>query len=419
MSASPAPRTRVSPREALEAILERVAPLAEESVQLDQARNRVLSRDIVSPMDLPPWDNSAMDGYAARADDVVTGATLSVIEAIPAGTFPAKKVGPAECSRIFTGAPVPSGADCVIRQEDVTKLDGERVRIDDDRDRGRNIRRRGEDVGKDGKALAKGHVLAAPEIALLAALAVPDVFVHRRPRVAIFSTGDELTDLDKPDDILAGRKIASSNTYAMTAMIEEAGGSCLNLGIASDDPLELRRLFSEAAGADLLVTSAGMSVGEHDYLRSALEEGGLDASFWRVRMRPGSPVGFGMLGELPWIGLPGNPVSTMVTFELFVRPAIRRMLGHARLYRRTVPVVLGEEVKVGGRLTHLLRVRLVGNNDMPMAYLTGPQGSGIMSSMVSADALMILPEGKTEVRAGERLRAIHLDEGVHVAEPPF
>ncbi|MFQ6045125.1 MAG: gephyrin-like molybdotransferase Glp [Gemmatimonadales bacterium] len=413
------PRTRLTPREAVEAVLDRVAPLPEESVQLHEASERVLSRDVVSPLDLPPWDNSAMDGYAARADDVLAGSELCIVEVIPAGAFPTKVIASGGCARIFTGAPIPEGADCVVRQEDTTLLDRGRVRIDDARDRGRNVRRRGEDIRDGDLALAAGDLLAAPQIALLAALAVDHVHVHRRPRVAILSTGDELVDIMQRDEILSGRKIASSNTYALTAMIEEAGGVCVNLGIARDDPAELRRRFSAAVGADLLVTSAGMSVGEHDHLRAILEEGGLVAGFWRVRMRPGSPVGFGTIGELPWIGLPGNPVSAMVTFELLVRPAIRKMLGHTRLHRRAVTVAAGEEIAVRARLTHLLRVRLDGSDSPPKAYLTGPQGSGIMSSMVKADALLILPEGTMKAGVGHELQAIRLDEAVHVAEPPF
>ena len=412
-------RARLTPAEASRAILCEIEPLEPVHVPLADALGLVLAADVTSPIDIPPWDNSAMDGYAARAADVREGAELTVVEAIPAGGFPTRTLGPGECARIFTGAPLPQGADSVIRQEHTTRLDEDRVRVDDAHDAGRNIRPRGEDIVSGSVALAAGTELGPAQIAMLASIAMSEVEVHQRPTVAILSTGDEIADLNEREAILSGRKIASSNTYGMAAAAIAAGADAFDLGIARDDPGEIRGRLETAAVADLLVTSGGMSVGEHDYLRTILEETGGAMRFWRLRSRPGAPVGFGVLDGLPWLGLPGNPVSAMVMFELFGRPAIRRLMGHRRPFRRTVPVQLGESIETPARLTHFLRVGLQPEGDTLVARLTGPQGSGILSSMVQADALLIVPEDVDEAAAGETLRAMLLHETVHVEDAPF
>ncbi|MGH7672205.1 MAG: molybdopterin molybdotransferase MoeA, partial [Gemmatimonadales bacterium] len=243
------------------------------------------------------------------------------------------------------------------------------------------------------------------------------------PRVAFLGSGDEIVDLDRKADILAGRKIASSNSYTLQGMIRRAGAEPLDLGIARDSKESLREHLERAreGGADLLVTTAGVSVGEHDLVRDVLQDLGGDLKLWRVQMRPGAPLGFGALGGTPWIGLPGNPVSTMVTFELFVRPAIRRLLGHALPFRRTVPVVLEESITLGPKLRHFLRgVVSAGESGGPLtARLTGPQGSGILTSMARANALLIVPEDMPAVSAGATLQALLLDDPQHVAEPPY
>jgi molybdopterin molybdotransferase len=390
---------------------------------LDDALDGVLAEDVVSPLDIPPWANSAMDGYALRGEDV-RGASaqrpvrLRVVEQIPAGAFPARRIGPGECARIFTGAPVPDGADSVVRQED-TDEGRETVTIVKDRDVGLNLRRAGEDIRRGAKVFSSGRPLGPAELGVLASLAVAHPLVYRQPRVAILGSGDEIVDVDRPEEILGGRKVASSNTHTLNALIRRAGGVPVNLGIARDTPESVREHLSRALDADLLVTTAGVSVGEHDYLRDVLAEMGAEQRFWRLRMRPGAPVGFGFLGSVPWIGLPGNPVSTMVTFELFVRPAIRRMAGHELPFRRSVPVRLGEAVTVKPRLQHFLRVTLSDTPDGAEARLTGPQGSGILMSMVLADALLILPEGQFDTPAGATARALRLDEPAHQAEPAF
>ncbi len=392
-------------------------------VPLDDALDSVLAEDAVSPLDIPAWTNSAMDGYAARGADV-RGASverpvrLRVVEQLPAGRFPTRALGPGEVARIFTGAPLPEGADTVIRQED-TDEGAETVTVLRDRDVGVNIRRAGEDIRRGTTVLTAGMALGPAQLGVLASLAVAQPLVYRRPRVAILGSGDEIVDVDQPEEILSGRKTASSNTHTLVALVRHAGGEPVNLGIARDSPDSLREHFRRALDCDLLVTTAGISVGEHDYVRPVLEELGAEQRFWKIRMRPGAPVGFGVLGAIPWIGLPGNPVSTMVTFELFARPAIRTMCGHPLPFRRTVPVRLAEPVSLKPKLQHFLRAVVRDGPDGPEARLTGPQGSGILSSMVLANALLVIPEGQFETPAGALLPAIRLDDPAHQAQPPF
>jgi molybdopterin molybdotransferase len=343
---------------------------------------------------------------------------LRVIEQIPAGSFPTRAIQPGTCARIFTGAPLPLGADSVIRQED-TDLGTDVVAIVKDRDAGANLRRAGEDIKAGTIVFEPGLELAAAHLGVLASLAIAHPVVFRRPRVAILASGDEIVDVDRPDEILSGRKIASSNTHTLIALVREAGGEPVNLGIARDTPESLREHLERALDCDLVVTTAGISVGEHDHVRGVLEAMGATLAFWRLRMRPGAPVGFGMLGGRPWIGLPGNPVSTMVTFELFVRPAIRVMAGHTLPFRRAVPVRTAQSIALGPRLQHFLRVIVREQGGVREAELTGPQGSGILTSMARANALLIVPEGEQETPAGTELFALVLNDPVHVTEAPY
>ena len=306
----------------------------------------------------------------------------------------------------------------MIRQED-TDQGAEVVTIRRDRDVGVNIRRAGEDIRKGQTVLGAGAELAPAHLGMLASLAVAHPLVYRRPRVAILGSGDEIVDVDQPEEILSGRKIASSNTHTLLALVRRAGAEPVNLGIARDTPESLRERLTRALDADLLVTTAGISVGEHDYLRAVLDELGAEQRFWKLRMRPGAPVGFGLLQGVPWIGLPGNPVSTMVTFELFVRPAIRRMAGHRLPFRRTVPVRAAEPIHLKPRLQHFLRAIVSEGPQGLEARLTGPQGSGILTSMILANALLVVPEGQFETAAGATLRALVLDDPVHAADPGF
>jgi molybdopterin molybdotransferase len=392
-------------------------------VPLDDALDSVLAEPIVAPLDIPPWINSAMDGYAARGADV-RGASetrpvrLRVVEQLPAGSFPTRSLGPGEVARIYTGAPLPEGADTVIRQED-TDYGAETVTIVRDRDVGVNIRRAGEDIRKGSTVLAPGMELGPAHLGVLASLAVAHPMVYRRPRVAILGGGDEIVDVDQPEEILSGRKIASSNTHTLIALVRLAGGEPVSLGIARDTPASLREHLRRALDCDLLVTSAGISVGEHDYVRAVLDELGAEQRFWKLRMRPGAPVGFGLLGEIPWIGLPGNPVSTMVTFELFVRPAIRRMCGRALPFRRCAPVRALEPISLKPKLQHFLRAVVTEGPGGAEARLTGPQGSGILTSMVLANALLVIPEGQFETPSGAMVSALRLDDPIHQDDPGF
>jgi molybdopterin molybdotransferase len=415
--------TALSAAEAAGRILQEVERQPALRIPLDDALSSVLAEDVVSRVDIPAWTNSAMDGYAARGEDV-RGASeskpvrLRVVEHLPAGRFPTRAIGPGECARIFTGAPLPEGSDSVIRQED-TDLGAEIVTILKDRDVGVNIRRAGEDIKQGAMVLTAGSELRPAHLGVLASLAVAHPLVYRRPRVAILGSGDEIVDVDQPEAILSGRKIASSNTHTLVALVREAGGEPVNLGIAADDPASLRAHLGRALDGDLLVTSAGISVGEHDYMRSVMQEMGGELRFWKLRMRPGAPVGFGVLGRLPWIGLPGNPVSTMVTFELFVRPAIRKMMGHQLYFRRPVPVRAAEPITVRPRLQHFLRAVVSEGTKGLEARLTGPQGSGILTSMVRANALLVIPEGQFETAAASTVQALILDDPAHQEKPGF
>ncbi|MDP1861269.1 MAG: molybdopterin molybdotransferase MoeA [Gemmatimonadaceae bacterium] len=402
-------------------ILAPISPLATERVPLLDAVGRVLATDAVASYTLPHWDNSAMDGYAVRAADIAhvnasAPVTLRVLETVAAGAFATVGVGAGEAIRIMTGAPVPAGADTVVRVEDT---DGgiDTVEIRDVRDAGKNIRPRGEDFATGDLVIEAGTPVAPAQVGVLASLGLSSVDVVRRPVVAILGSGDELVDLDRFHEVLAGRKIVTSNSYTLSALVRTAGGLPLLLGNASDTPESLRALLERARGADLIVTSAGASVGEFDYTREVLASLGATLDFWKVRMRPGAPIGFGDLHGTPWIGLPGNPVSAMVTFELFVRPVIRRMLGHSRLHRRPVTVVLDEPVSIGARLTHFFRgVVRVRDDGSLGARLTGPQGSGILTSMSRANALLIVPDHRPRCEAGERVHALLLSDDAALSD---
>lgn len=420
MGVGTAPRTSLTVREASAAMLAELTPLEPESVPLEMTLGRVLAREVVSPVSLPPWDNASMDGYAVRASDV-RGArsdapvALPVTETIAAGGFAASPLEPGTAKRIMTGAPVPHGADSVIRVEDTDRGD-ERVLILDSRDAGRNVRPRGEDVHVGDVALASGAVIGPAQLGVLASVGAARVSVHRTPRVGVLATGDELVDVHGFDEVKAGRRIVSSNSYTLRAAVTVAGAEVVDLGICRDDREELKARLERARqeGCDLLLTSGGVSVGTYDFTREVLRELGAQMRFWRVRIRPGGPLGFGLLHGIPWLGLPGNPVSAMVTFELFGRPAIRRLRGEALPFPRSFDVVIDEEVSIAAPLTHFFRIVLERASDgIPHARLTGPQGSGLLTSMSRADALLVVPLeqfGRGPVAAGTTLRALPLGE---------
>ena len=406
--------------EAVARILADIARGPVERVTLRESLGRVLASPAISPITIPAWDNSAMDGYAVRAADIEPASadapvTLPVLETIAAGGFASRPLPERASMRIMTGAPLPTGADTVVRVED-TDGGTSTVAIRNARDARKNIRYRGEDIQDGTPVLEAGTPIHAAQLGVLASIGAAHVDVYRQPRVAIMTSGDELVDLDRFEEVRRGEKIVSSNSYTLEALVRGAGGIPVAVGTARDDPADIRERLERAAACDLIVTSAGISVGEFDHLRRVLDEMGVELKFWRVRMRPGAPLGFGVLRGIPWMGLPGNPVSTMVTFDLFVRPAIRKMLGHERLFRRPVPVTMEEPVSIGARLTHFLRATVrPGAEGQLVARLTGAQGSGILTSMARADALLIVPEERARVEVGERLHAFLLNEETQLA----
>ena len=403
-----------SVHEALEQILSGIEPLAVEHVPLRASLGRVLAEDIRSPIEHPPWDNSSMDGYAVRADDVATASAtapvrLRVLETVRAGQRPTRSIEASTAIRVMTGAPVPDGADTVIRVEDT---DGglDNVEIRDVRDLRRNVRPRGEDLRVGEVAVTAGTAIEAAQLGVLASVGAGTVPVYRRPRVAVMATGDELVDIDGFDAVRRGDRIVSSNSYTLMAAAQAAGADVVDLGIVEDDRAAYRERLTRAVGCDLLVTSGGVSVGAYDFTKDVLRELGVDLRLWRIRMRPGAPLGFGMLGAMPWLGLPGNPVSAMVTFELFGRPLIRRQLGHARIFRPAIDVRTRDDITLAAPLTHFFRAIVEWDASGAAASLTGPQGSGLLTSMARANALLVVPPERMTVKRGETLRALLLGE---------
>lgn len=420
-------------RIALDTVVGAVPVLGAESVELTKASGRILAEEIVSPIDLPRWTNSAMDGYAVRAVDIAGATrespiTLPVVGDIPAGSFPATRLRPGTAARIMTGAPLPEGADSVVRVEH-TAPGGEfgptssSVSIFSDQDANSNLRRQGEEVRRGDATVRPGVVLGPGSIGVAAALGSVIVRVHRRPLVALLTSGDELVHVEDFDEVLSGNKIVSSNSYSLGAALEEAGCDVRYLGIARDTPESVREALLQADGCDAIVTSGGISVGEYDYLKRVLISLGTRVAFWRVRMKPGSPFAFGIvddLGGIPWFGLPGNPVSSAVTFEVFARPALLRMGGRTRVHRRAVDARLMEPYEAATGLTHLLRVRLERTSDDHLgARLTGAQGSGMLTSVAFADGLLMIPEERTGSAYGEIFRVLPFDTGMESASPDF
>lgn len=395
-------------------ILADIRPLSSETIPLADALGRVLAEDVASPIEHPPWDNSSMDGYAVRASDVAAATAESpvrvpVLETVRAGEQATQPLRPQTAIRVMTGAPIPVGADSVIRVEDT---DGgvEHVTIRDARDAGRNVRPRGEDLAIGALAVSAGTVLDPAHLGVLASVGCAMVPVHRVPRVAVLTSGDELVEVDRFDEVIAGRRIVSSNSYTLRASVSAAGGAPVYLGIVPDDPATYQTRLAGASGCDLLLTSGGVSVGAFDFTKDVLRALGADLHLWRVRMRPGAPLGFGTLDGMPWLGLPGNPVSAMVTFELFARPLIRRLRGERAIFPRGIIVRAREDIASTAPLTHFMRVVVEWERDVAWARLTGPQGSGLLTSMARANALLVIPHDQSLIRAGEPARALLLGD---------
>jgi len=402
---------------AQQCILESVKLLEAESVGLERSLGRVLAEAVSANRDLPPYDVSAMDGYAVRSADLANiPATLEVIEDIKAGDMPGKTVLAGRCARIMTGAPVPQGADAVIRVEDTEALSEGKVQINAAVKPGNDIRLQGEGMRNGEVVLTAGTEITPGVTGVLATVKQPQVQVYRRPRVAILSTGNELEDMDDPVD---PDKIPNSNSYALMAQVQALGIEPDLLGIARDDPVELEEYLQRGLRFDVLLVSGGTSVGVHDYVRPTIEALGVQMKFWRVAMKPGHPVAFGTTASCVFFGLPGNPVSSMVCFEEFVAPALRRMMGHQRLFRRTMAARLTHNVKHQPGRTEFVRVTLAKGEDGYAATSTGAQGSGMLLSMAKADGLMLIPAESTGLAAGEQVTVQLLDGTVFQGEAGF
>ena len=405
--------------EALQAILDGVSVLPAESVPILDALGRVLAEPVVAADSLPPFANSSMDGYAVRADDIATACTqtpvtLAVVGDIAAGSVPTVNVDPGTAARIMTGAPLPSGADAVIPVEDTNEpwRDEERplpskIKISRAVQPGDYVRGIGEDIEAGTAVLDQGHILRPQEIGVLASLGISHVKVVRRPRVAVLATGDELLPVE---EVLQPGKIRNSNGYAQTSHVKALGAEPIFLGIARDTEEDVRAKLQEGidAGVDLFVSSAGVSVGAYDVVKSVLVQEG-QVGFWRVRMRPGKPLAYGKYAGIPYLGLPGNPVSAMVSFERFARAAILKMAGHTKLDRPQISVRLLDEIDSDGRESYVRAVVVRSESGDYVATTTGSQGSHIMTSLVQANALLIVPEGVKHIAVDDMLTAWMID----------
>lgn len=403
--------------EAQRVILGAIVKQGVETVRLERSLGRVLAGDILANRDLPPYDVSAMDGYAVRSADLADApVTLEIVEDIKAGDMPAKTVMPGQCARIMTGAPVPPGADAVIRVEDTREVSAARVEIAKAVKLGNDVRPQGENMKDRQVVLAAGTEITPGVIGVLATVKATQFAVFRRPTVAILSTGNELEGMDEPLD---PNKIPDSNTYALMAQVQALGIEPVLLGIARDDPAELEDYLRRGLEYDVLLVSGGTSVGVHDYVRPTIEKLGVAMKFWRVAVRPGHPLAFGSTDKTLVFGLPGNPVSSMVCFEEFVLPALRDMMGNPRLYRRTVTARLAHPVKFRPGRTEFIRVQLARDGAGYIASSTGTQSSGVLLSMAKADGLLVVPADSNGLAAGEQVTVQLLDGTVFQEEAGF
>jgi len=399
--------------EARDIILGSIRPLGTEKVSLPECLGRVLAESVTSPWDIPPLDNTAMDGFAVRAADVAGAstdrpATLEVIEDLPAGRIAARTVVPGTAIRIMTGAPIPVGADAIVRVED-TQSEGTKVRVLATVPAGEHIRRAGEDVREGEKVLEVGALLGAAAVGMLSSLGRAFVQVTQRPRVAVISTGDELVDVD--GDRRDG-KIIASNSYCLAAQVRECGAIPVSLGITPDTREAIEARFREAMGCDVILSSGGVSVGDYDFIKDVLRDLGSEMKFWRVAMKPGHPLVFGLLGGRPVFGLPGNPVSCMVSFEQFVRPSLLKMMGHRSLFRPVVRARLREALRQKPGRTTFVRAVVTRDRDGLSVRSAGNQSSGALLSMVRANGLLIFPADRAELPEGSEAE-------VQIIDPAF
>ncbi|MCX5859326.1 MAG: molybdopterin molybdotransferase MoeA [Proteobacteria bacterium] len=392
--------------EAREIILGKACPLGIENLNLAESLGRVLAADLVAGRNLPPWNNSAMDGFAVRARDVQEAGDknpvdLKVIGDLPAGKQWKGKIRAGETVRIMTGAPIPAGADAVVRVEITREINRGLIQVFSPVKIGTDLRRAGEDVRAGSVVLKAGTEIRPAEIGILAAMNNSLVPVYQKPRVSILATGDEISRVGKT---VRKDRIISSNSYALAAQVIEAGGIPLDLGIARDNRKEIRDKLSRGLKADIILTSAGVSVGEYDFVKDVYRELKIKILFQRLKTRPGQPLVFGRIGRKPVFGLPGNPVSSMICFEEFIRPLIRQMIGRRNIFRSEIQARAGEVLEKSSRQTHFLRCRLYRKQGEWWGETTGPQGSGILSSMVKADGILIFSEGRERIEKGDLVR---------------
>jgi molybdopterin molybdotransferase len=389
--------------EARRIILESVAKLDAERVDLLESLGRVLAEDVIAPWNLPRFTNSAMDGYAVRAEDCNAGRALPVIDSVAAGGRSARAVEAGTAIKIMTGAPVPDGCDSVLPFENAEETENT-VRALDSIRLGQHIRPMGEDVREGETILAAGRLVRPYEINMLACCGRENVAVVRRPRVAILATGDELVELG---EFPGPAKIVNSNAYSLAAAVKQLGAVPVMVGIARDNLASHREKLKQGLEADVLVTSAGVSVGEHDLVREVLEEMGVKIVFWRVRVKPGKAMAFGMKDGRPVFALPGNPVSSMLTFEEFVAPALLKMMGHFEMVKALFPAMLQSDLRKKKGQTALVRVKLECTNGRYLAWSAGRQDTGLVRTMMDANGVAVLPADRETFAAGEEVQ-VHL-----------
>jgi molybdopterin molybdotransferase len=399
----------ISVEEALSRLLAPLEKLPPEQISIAEALGRVLAEDVAARRTQPPFAVSAMDGYAVRAEDVTTvPVELRIVAEVPAGAGFGGHVGGGEAARIFTGAPLPAGTDTIVIQEDTTR-EGDRVRVVEGAPRGRYVRREGLDFGEGEVLLRAGRRLTARDIGLLAAMNRPWLFVHRRPRIGILSTGDEIV---MPGDPIGPHQIVSSNSLALAAFVAACGGVPVSAGNAPDDPEALRRIAAATSGVDLLVTTGGASVGEHDLVREALAADGLELDFWQIAMRPGKPLMVGCYRGTPMLGLPGNPVSTLVCALLFLKPALDRLSGADLSEDPTPTARLGVALPKNDRRQDYLRSRLTRAADgTPEVFPFEVQDSSMMRLLSAADCLLVRPPHAEALATGAMVPIVQFPGG--------
>ncbi len=406
-------KTMICVDEAINIILDHTSIIGTERVATQNALNRVLAEDVIASRHHPPWDNSAMDGYAVQWEDIKNATTdsptaLRIIGEVQAGGIFSSAVHQTEAVLIMTGAPIPKGADSVIRIED-TEPNGSQVNILKPCRQGGNIRSKGEDVMEGERALQGKTLIRPAEIAMLATTNHVSTLVYQQPKVSVLATGDELAELGEQ---IAPHQIVNSNSYSISTLVEEAGGNPLLQATAKDSKTNLESKIRNAMSADIALIIGGVSVGKYDFVKEVLSDLGVDMKFWRVKMRPGHPVAFGVLprskhpqdGERLLFGLPGNPVSCMVAFYQFVLPAIRKMTGRRDLFLPIVEAITENDMQNNSRRRHFSRAVTRYENGQYVTKLTGNQGSGIISSMVQANSFMIVPEQHGEVKTGDKIQ---------------